>query len=174
MSKVAVNKINTSFLEDYTKQDLNLIPAFDVISQFTPNIDEVEFSIYNEQGLLEYIDYKYDNYTVTLDYNTQPNAVSTVNVDVEEDVMSAGYKQGNYTATYNFLRNQLSSSFDNPFYIKQISSDRTELRIANNDIENIELETLVNQFKVELSASAYFEGFQINLGNNNNFIANNM
>ncbi len=174
MSKVTVNKINTSFLEDYTKQDLNLIPAFDVISQFTPNIDEVEFSIYNEQGLLEYIDYKYNNYTVTLDYNTQPNAVSTVNVDVEEDVMSAGYKQGNYTATYNFLRNQLSSSFDNPFYIKQISSDRTELRIANNDIENIELETLVNQFKVELSASAYFEDFQINLGNNNIFIANNI
>lgn len=174
MSKVTINKINTPFLGDYTQQDLNLIPSFDVISQFVPEKDNVEFSIYNEQGLLEYIDYNYTDYTVTFDYNTQQNAISTVNVDVEKDVIGSGYEQGNYTATYNFFRNQLLSSFDNNFYIKQISSDRTEVRIANNNIENEELENAVNQFETELSSSAYFEDFQINLGNNNIFTANNI
>jgi hypothetical protein len=174
MSKVTINKINTPSLGDYTQQDLNLIPAFDVISQFVPEKDNVEFSIYNEQGLLEYIDYNYTDYTVTFDYNTQQNAISTVNVDVEKDVIGSGYEQGNYTATYNFFRNQLLSSFDNNFYIKQISSDRTEVRIANNNIENEELENAVNQFETELSSSAYFEDFQINLGNNNIFTANNI
>ena len=120
MSKVTVNKINTQFSEKYTEQDLNLIPSFEVISQFTPETDVVEFSIYNEQGLLEYINYNYTDYTVTLDYNTQQNSVSSVNVNVEEDVIKEGYEQGNYTANYTFSRNQLSSSTDNPYYIKQI------------------------------------------------------
>jgi hypothetical protein len=174
MANVTVNKINTSYSEEYTEQDLRLIPAFDVISQFDPESDEVEFVIYNEQGLLESINYDYKDYTVTLDYNTQQNSVSTVNVNPETDVVKAGYEQGNYNVVYNFFRNQLSSSFDNPFYIKQISSDRTELRIASNNIGNEELERLVNEFKSELSSSAYFEDFQLNFGNNNIFIANNI
>ena len=126
MANVTVNKITTNYSEDYTEQDLKLIPAFDIISQFTPETDEVEFSIYNENNILEYINYDYRDYTVTLDYNTRNGSVSTVNVDVEKDVLKAGYDQGNYSITYNFFRNQLSSSFNNPFYIKQISSDRTE------------------------------------------------
>jgi hypothetical protein len=174
MALVTVNKINTDLFEDYTPKDLNLIPAFDVISQFSPNTDNIEFSIFNELNQLEYIDYSYKNYTVTLDYNTQQNAVSTVNVDPEVDTIKAGYDQGNYTVIYNFLRNQLSSSIDNPFYLKQISSDRTELRLANNNLTNEELESLVFSFKNDLTNSAYFEDFQVNFGNNNIFIANNI
>ncbi len=174
MSKVTVNKINTQFSEEYAEQDLKLIPAFEVISQFTPETDVVEFSIYNEQGLLEYINYNYTDYTVTLDYNTQQNSVSSVNINIEEDVIKKGYEQGNYTTNYAFLRNQLSSSVSSPYYIKQVSSDRTEIRIANNNISNEVLENIVNQFKTELNESAYFEDFQINLGNNNIFIANNI
>ena len=167
MALVTVNKINTDLFEDYTPKDLNLIPAFDVISQFSPDTDNIEFSIFNELNQLEYIDYSYKNYTVTLDYNTQQNAVSTVNVDPEVDTIKAGYDQGNYTVIYNFLRNQLSSSIDNPFYLKQISSDRTELRLANNNLTNEELESLVFSFKNDLTNSAYFEDFQVNFGNNN-------
>ena len=174
MAEVTINKINTNYSEDYTEKDLKLIPSFDVISQFTPETDEVEFSIYNEQGLLESINYDYKDYTVTFDYNTQQNSVSTVNVDTEEDVIKAGYEQGSYSVTYNFFRNQISSSQSNPFYIKQISSDRTEIRIANNNIGSNELDRLVTEFKSELSSSAYFEDFQLNFGNNNIFIANNI
>jgi len=87
MANVTVNKINTNYSEDYTEKDLKLIPSFDVISQFTPETDEVEFSIYNEQGLLETINYDYKDYTVTLDYNTNQNSVSTVTVNPEEDTL---------------------------------------------------------------------------------------
>ena len=41
MSKVTVNKISTNTFENYTEQDLNLVPSFDVISQFTPTTDVV-------------------------------------------------------------------------------------------------------------------------------------
>lgn len=174
MSKVTVNKISTNVFEDYTEQDLKLVPSFDVISQFSPPTDLVEFSIYNEQNLLEYINYNYVDYSVTLDYNTNKNEISTVNVDPQEDLIKNGYSQGNYTVVYNFLRNQLSSSLDSPFWIKEISSDRTEIRLANNNLTSEEIEVVVGSFKEELNDSPYFEDFQINLGNNNIFIANNI
>ena len=174
MSKVTVNKISTNVFEDYTEQDLKLVPSFDVISQFSPPTDLVEFSIYNEQNLLEYINYNYVDYSVTLDYNTNKNEISTVDVDPQEDLIKNGYSQGNYTVVYNFLRNQLSSSLDSPFWIKEISSDRTEIRLANNNLTSEEIEVVVGSFKEELNDSPYFEDFQINLGNNNIFIANNI
>ena len=174
MSKVTVNKISTNTFESYTEQDLNLVPSFDVISQFTPVTDVVEFSIYNEQNLLEYISYDYIDYSVTLDYNTNTDSISTVNVDPQKDLIKNGYSQGNYTVVYNFLRNQLSSSLDSPFYIKEISSDRTEIRLANNNLTSNEIGEVVASFKEELNDSPYFEDFQINLGNNNIFIANNI
>ena len=45
MAEVIVNKISTDIVENYSKEDLNLIPSFDVISQFNPETDVVEFSI---------------------------------------------------------------------------------------------------------------------------------
>ena len=65
----------------------------------------MEFSIYNEQNLLEYINYNYIDYTITLDYNTNEDSISYVNVDPEKDLIKEGFDQGNYTVIYNFLRN---------------------------------------------------------------------
>ena len=81
MAKVTVNKISTDIVENYSEQDLNLIPSFDVVSQFNPETDVVEFSVYNEQNLLEYINYNYIDYTITLDYSTNEDDISSVNVD---------------------------------------------------------------------------------------------
>ena len=174
MAKVTVNKISTDIVENYSEQDLNLIPSFDVVSQFNPETDVVEFSVYNEQNLLEYINYNYIDYTITLDYSTNEDSISSVNVDPEKDLVKEGFDQGNYTVIYNFLRNQISSSFGSPYYVKEISSDRTELRIANNNLANEEIENLVTQFKEELTNSAYFEDFEVNFGNNNIYLANNI
>jgi len=110
MAEVIVNKISTNIVENYSEEDLNLIPSFDVISQFNPETDIVEFSIYNEQNVLQYINYNYTDYTVTLDYNTKENAISSVNVNPEKGLVNEGYEQGNYNVIYNFLRNQISSS----------------------------------------------------------------
>jgi len=173
MAEVIVNKITGEVIEGYDQKDLSLIPAFEVTSQFTPSTDNVEFSIYNEQGILEYINYNYTNYQVTLNYNSQNNSVSTVTVDPEKDLIREGYEQGKYTTYYNFVRNQISSSQELPFFITQISSDRTEIRVVNNSLSNEELEKGVNNFISELGDSPYFEDFRVNFGNNNIFIANN-
>ena len=174
MAKVVVNKITGDVIEGYDQKDLSLIPAFEATSQFTPSTDVVEFSIYNEQGLLEYINSNYKDYSVTLDYNNQNNSVSTVTVDPEKDVLKEGYEQGNYTVYYNFIRNIASSSSSTPYFVNQISSDRTEVRLANNNLNNDELQQAVSSVLEELNDSPYFEDFRLNFGNNTILIANNI
>ena len=174
MAEVVVNKITGEVIEEYNTQDLSLIPAFEATSQFTPSTDVVEFSIYNEQGLLEYINPNYKGYTVTLNYSSQKNSVSTVTVDPEKDLIKEGYEQGNYTVYYNFLRNVASSSPKTPYFLTQVSSDRTEVRLAINSLTNEELEQTVTSFQNELNDSPYFEDFRLNFGNNNVFIATNI
>ena len=174
MAEVVVNKITGDVIEGYNQKDLSLIPAFEAVSQFTPSTDNIEFSIYNEQGVIEYINYNYTNYQVTLNYNSKNNSVSTVTVDPEKDLITQGYDQGNYTVYYNFLRNQISSSQSNPYFVTQISSDRTELRLSNNNLTNDQLVQEINNFINELNDSPYFEDFRLNFGNNNIYIANNI
>ena len=161
-------------MKDTIKKDLSLIPAFEATSQFTPSTDVVEFSIYNEQGLLEHINTNYKDYLVTLNYNSQNNSVSTVTVDPEKDTIKEGYEQGNYTVYYNFIRNVASSSISSPYFLSQISSDRTELRVINNSLDNNELEQAISSLIEELNDSPYFEDFRLNFSNNNIFIANNV
>ena len=174
MAKIVVNKITGDVIEGYDQKDLSLIPAFEATSQFTPSTDVVEFSIYNEQGLLEHINTNYKDYLVTLNYNSQNNSVSTVTVDPEKDTIKEGYEQGNYTVYYNFIRNVASSSISSPYFLSQISSDRTELRVINNSLDNNELEQAISSLIEELNDSPYFEDFRLNFSNNNIFIANNV
>ena len=166
MADITVNKTSTNVVENYAEQDLNLIPSFDIASEFNPQTDVVEFSIYNEQNIIEYINYNYDGYSIT--------QVGSVSIDPPQDLIKQGFTQGNYTTVYNFVRNRISSSIESPYYVKEISSDRTEIRIANNNISNGELERLVNDFKTELQDSPYFEDFEVNFGNNNIYLANNI
>lgn len=174
MDKVTINRISSSIGENYSDKDLNLISSFDSIGNFSPEKNNIEFSIYNEENNLEYIEYNHIDYTTTFDYNSNKNLISSINLTPEKDIIEQGYDQGNYTAVYNFVQNQLSSSLDSPLYIKNISSDRTELRVASNTISNNELEILVAEFKEILNSSRYFEDFYLNFGNNNLYLANNI
>lgn len=65
----------------FNEKDLKLIPSFDSVSEFRPSLDKVEFSIYNEQGVLEYIDYNYTGYSITSGYNSNTEIASELNID---------------------------------------------------------------------------------------------
>ena len=174
MADITLNKITGDIVESYTNQDLSLIPAFDSVSQFNPKTDRVEFSIYDEQGLLRHFNPTYTSYRVILNYNNVTNSVSTVTVDPEEDLKKEGYDQGRYTVYYNFLRDEISSSLEFPFFVTQISSDKTEIKISSNNLNNEELQESISTFTDNLNDSPYFEDFRLDFGNNITSIANNI
>ena len=77
-----------------------------------------------------------------------------------------------YIINYNFYRTFFSSSVNTPFYISEISPDRTELRLDTNYLTNDQLAFLSAEF-----TSSRFErqldDFYLNLGDNSIVIANN-
>ena len=52
------------------------------------------------------------------------------------DLENLGYDEGTFFSTYNFYRKLLSSDIDTNYYISEISSDRTEVRLNSNVIPN--------------------------------------
>jgi hypothetical protein len=93
----------------------------------------------------------------------------------EADVEGVGFEEGQYNVVYNFLNNELSSSFFQRLYIDQISPDRTEVRLNTTQISNLDLisnaNALINQ--IQSNPGVYFDFF-LNFGDNQLIIANNM
>jgi hypothetical protein len=172
-----INEIDpiTFELQTYSSQDVSAMSSEVVNPVFDPSKgDYVEYTIISSDNSFQITDQNLEKVVVTnIDANT--GVVFNVDLNPEKDLRDKGFTNGEYNVVYNFLRNQLSSSSDSrPFFIKEISPDRTELRLASNIISNDNLVTLSNQFKTQLNSLEYFQDFYLNFGSNNLIIANNI
>ena len=87
-------------------------------------------------NLLNYT-YNFTNWSTTQDSSiVETGELSSLNIDPEEDAKDLGFNTGEINVIYNFIDYQLDSSPDNLYYISDISSDRTELRLKTNIFEN--------------------------------------
>jgi len=177
MSNAIINIINPeSFeLQDYSLNDQNLVPSFITSSAFNIVENVVEVYIYDiNQSLLDY-ENDYRRYSLIQEGNSQGfDILNSITVDPERDLVDFGFDQGEYNIIYNFFDNKIGSSFNTRYFIKEISPSRQEIRLASNDLTNGEIESGVNEFISEREASSYFKDFQLNFGNNIQYIANNI
>jgi hypothetical protein len=155
-------------LQNYSLDDEALISNFtqqDII--FNPQEDYIEYFILDlNRNIL------YENISGYPNYQLRDNLVT---VDPQKDLESQGYTEGQYYTIYNFLKRKLSSTSDNTFYIQDISSDRTELRLNTTQINNLDVIELTNQFISEISnTSGSYKDFYLNFGENELIIANNI
>jgi hypothetical protein len=152
-------------LQTYSTDDQNLISSFDLENSFTSSVDYIEYSVYDiNQDLLLYI----SNFT---NYSLLNN---TLQIDPEKDLNAYGFDEGQYITNYNFLKNILGSTQDNRYYISEISSDRTEIRLDTTLIPNDIVINQTNDYKIQLEQSSYYKDFYLNFGNNDLVIANNV
>lgn len=173
-----ITNINPTTLkiQNYSEQDINLIPLERISSQFNPLNNYVEYTIMLVNGSYQITEQNFIDYKVINDYSpTNTNIIYSINIDPELNLISRGFINGEYNVIYNFLNNELNSDSNNRnFYIKEISSDRTEISIVSNVLSNLEIETLYNSFKNKINTSDYFQDFYLNFGSNNLIIANNI
>ena len=170
-----LQQINSNLLDprQYSSKDVKVIGEYPVTSKFEPNTDTVEFFIYDlNKNLISYTP-EFTQYKV-IDPSINQNGLSTINIDVEKSVSQRGLNIGTYSVVFNFFKNQLNSSFRNNFFIKEVSSNRTELRLGSNLLSNEELEEQVSNFITSNSQEDYFPDFVVNFGENNQYIANNI
>ena len=164
----------SSFLGDgFELSSQTIIPSEEFSGSFVEGTNNIEFYIYNAQGRVEFADYNFTNYQITNNSNPNSPGTNIINLTPEEDVIDRGYSNGQLTAFYNFINLELSSSIDNAYYISEISSDRTEIRLKSNYISNDDIQTSFIQFEQQLISAEYFDEFYISFGNNENHIGVN-
>tara|TARA_R110000822_G_scaffold10358_11_gene39295 strand:+ start:4774 stop:8361 length:3588 start_codon:yes stop_codon:yes gene_type:complete len=170
-----VNQISPSEFSTqiYNQQDIGLVPSFEISTTLTGD-SYIEYNIYDLNKVLLYTNYEYNSYSVLEDgQSAQNGSISQIIIDPESDLINVGFDQGSYNTYYSFLINKVGN-FTEKLYITEISSDRTEIRLASVDIENQNLINQASSFIEERNNSSYFLDFYINLGDNTQFIANNI
>jgi len=172
-----INEINpvTFEIQTYSSQDVTAMSPETINSIFDPSKGSyVEYTVLSPDNSFQITDQNLESIIIT-STEAGTGAIFNIDLDPERDLKNKGFINGEYNVIYKFLKNELSSSSDTrPYFIKEISPDRTELRLSSNIISNDELINLVNDFKQQINSSEYFQDFYLNFGSNNLIIANNI
>jgi surface protein len=166
---VNIQNINpTTFeIQTYSPEDSALINSTTIGSIFNSSTDIVEYFIYDLNSNILFEDVNgYPSYYIN-------NNIITLTP--EENLKNAGFTEGNYNTLYNFLTPRLGSNSLNRYFISEISSDRTEIRLDTTAIPNEVVVSSTNELANEISTTvgSYYD-FYLDFGDNQLIIANNV
>ena len=158
---------NTFEYQTYSDEDSQLIVQSQLDTVFSKDTDYIEYYAFDQaQNLI------YPGATIPLlDYDVRDGDVL---LDPQKDLTDTGYDLGTYTILYNFYRKRLSSDIGQKYFISDISSDRTEVRLDSNIISNELIISSSNSFIQYRENAEYFVDFYLNFGLNQTVIANNL
>mgnify|MGYP006103072191 FL=1 len=173
-NNIIINQVDPTTFEyqEYSEQDNNLIDSRILDTSFTSSSDYIEYYIYdNSKNLLfpnqgeETRIYDQREYSViegdTILYPAQ-------------NLENIGYDSGTFYSTYNFYKKRLTSDQFANYYICEISSDRTELRLKSSTIPSDLIISSSQEFIEYRENADYFVDFFLNFGNDQQAIANNL
>ena len=167
--KVTIQQLNPQNFEfqDYIQEDENLIATSDLDTVFNEETDYIEFYIYDENNSKIYP-------LSTLKLTSYKFLKGDVILNPEKDLIDLGFDDSTYNILYNFYRKRLASDISQNYYIKEISSDRTEIRLDSNTIPNLDIISSTNEFISYRNNTEHFVDFLLNFGGNKTIIANNI
>lgn len=161
----SISPVNPSLLfnEGYITADQNIIPNQQLEGAFDPDFNQIELFIYDSTLNLLDSNYNFNDWSVTLDGEDVSNFknLKSIYLNPESDLINKDFDTGKFYAVYNFINLELSSSIDNKYYISEISSDRTEIRISTNNISKDIIESTFNDLNQRLNSNEYFDEFYI-------------
>ena len=167
--EITINQLNPDTFEYqvYSNKDTELIVQSQLDTVFNINTDYIEYYVYDQnQNLI------YPGSTIPLlDYDVREGDVL---LNPENDLINSGYDLGIYNILYNFYRKRLASNISEKYFISNISSDRTEIRLDSNIIPNELIISSSNSFIQYRENADYFVDFYLNFGLNQTIIANNI
>ena len=167
--EITINQLNPNTFEyqTYSDKDTELIVQSQLDTVFNVNTDYIEYYVYDQNNTLIY-----PGSTIPLlNYDVREGDVL---LNPENDLIGLGYDLGVYNILYNFYRKRLSSDISQKYFISNISSDRTEVRLDSNIIPNELIISSSNSFIQYRENAEYFVDFYLNFGLNQTIIANNI
>lgn len=163
-SNIQQLSVNSNILPE---QATSFVKTITQIKSFGVDGDYIEMNIYdlNNKFLFQVSPF--------LNFKIPPSSLSedgqlTKDLDFSPDIdlNNLNITVGNFITEYNILRPKIINTNNKIFFIKEISSDRTELRISTNNITyNDILENSVLSYIDEIQSLGYFKEFYINIGN---------
>jgi len=178
--------LNSQQVSRYNNEDTNLLSSNTIQENFGQQDDYIEYFIYDAGGNLLNTDYSYKSFKlpstsglnpapykdavgVVSNYNLSPSTLPIIEIDPVQDLQNLGYSSGEFKVQYNFFNNRIENLF-----LKEISADRTEIRVGSTVLTNAQIESgslaLINEY----SSSAYFVDYLINFGDNTQVLAVNV
>lgn len=152
-----------------TAETRRIVPRFEkidpnTVERLTGGFESVEMHVFNTNTL--YITSVYDLTTWKID-NTQETNSRQIHLDIHRDIKNLNLSPSSYRIVYNFFRNFIGSAYGPKMFISEISSDRTELKLALSDPENpIMLDQLKTFVLDYLSPKKYIPPIILNFGEN--------
>jgi len=160
--------------QDYSSQDDRLITSNFITAEFGDSSDYIEFFIYDQNGNLQFTEYQLEDYYPDAKNKITENRYSALVLNPQKDLTSLGYNRGNLTTQYNFLKKLFNSSFGTFYWIREISTSRTEIRLDSQVLSNTSILNSFSQYQSYISTKNYYPDFYLNFGNNELIIANNV
>lgn len=147
---------NPSILD---QNESNLIVSREMTRYFGLPQDYIQLYIYNNTNTLLGINPNFQRYSVTEN--------KEINFDPAFDIEEEGFRLGTYRMVYNFLRPVLINTSNLNLFIKNISADRTEIKLASSiESNDVFYANTVNYINL-VQSREYFIEFYLDFGNNN-------
>jgi hypothetical protein len=159
--------------QDYTTKDESLLNSLTVSKDFGLPEDKIEVHVISPDGTIIDSTYDFRNYRIA-DTTDNSSLYHTIELDPKSDLESFGYFRGQYDINYNFYREIFSSSLASQFYVSEISSDRTEIKISSNNISYTDLGQSYLTYIAERNSRAFYSDFLLNFGDNDTYIGVNI
>jgi len=126
--------------------------------------DYVEMNVYNLGNTFLFQVSPFRNYKLPGTFTGETTLVQELEFDPGKDLTNLGINTGDYKTEYNILRPKIVNTSDRIFFVKEISADRTEIRLSTNNVSNEVLTQGALEFINEFQSLGYFKEFYINLG----------
>jgi hypothetical protein len=200
--KIVGNITNTTTVSRYSEEDIKLIPSRKLQENFGGTGDYIEYYVYDAGENLLNTNYNYLSYKLPANIGLIPGVsnppnttgeIQTTNVGIDstlatptsslypiieidpiKDLQDLGYLSGEFVTRYTFFKSILSDFTDEALFIKEISPDRTELRLASITLTNEEIDSSITALIEEINNSTYYVDYLLNFGDNRQILGINV
>ena len=152
-----------------------LVVTRDMVRNFGAPEDFVELHISDPSGKILYSFVPFKGYTIPGKFQASTAyTIQELIFDPAKDLKNVGISYGDYRLTYNVFKPKIVKDSNPSLFIKEISSDRTEIRLSTNNISTTDIQVNTNEFIQEVQGLSYFKEFYLNFGKNQLIPATNV
>lgn len=159
--------------QDYSDRDNNLVSSNYIFSSFGKREDYIEYHTYNEEGFLIDTNYDASNYYPE-NVKAANGLFANIELDPQEDLRIRGFDRGTLTIQYNFFRRLFNSNRFAKYWIKEISTSRTELKLSSQDLSDSSIRSGFTNYQIYIQEKNYYPDFYLNFGDNRLVICTNV